>query len=113
MPEDPLYWLQSIDRPDLAFIVTDPSLFCSDFAFDIPDSIQEELEIERPEQVEVMVLVTISRENRREMTINLLGPLIINIEQALGRQIVLDPKIYPLRFPISSHKDRSSCKGLI
>ncbi|NDY42271.1 flagellar assembly protein FliW [Dissulfurirhabdus thermomarina] len=94
------FWLQSVDRPELAFVVISPFLFAPDYSFDIPDAVERELEIERREQVDVLVLVTIPAGNPRAMTANLLGPLVINVERRLGRQLVLDPNRYPLQHPL-------------
>lgn len=99
--KSPFYWLQSVDRPDLAFVVTNPSLFTSDYAFDVPDFIGKELKIEKQEEVLVLVLLTIPKNKPQEITANLLGPMIINTKKMLGRQTILDPKIFPVRFPLS------------
>lgn len=96
----PFLWLQCIDEPDLAFPALDPALICSDYIFEIPDGIQEELGITRREQVQVFVIVTVPRENPKAMTANLLGPVVINVETRLGCQIVLDHTRYPVRFPL-------------
>ncbi len=98
----PFHWLQSIEQPDLAFVVISPNRFFDDYVFDISDTVQEELKIESVDQVDVLVIVTISPDNPGEITANLLGPIIINAERKLGCQIVLDPNIYPVRFPLSS-----------
>ena len=98
--KSPFYWFQSVDRPDLAFVVTNPSIFTSDYAFDVPDFIGKELKIEKQEEVQVLVLLTIPKNKPQGITANLLGPMIINTKKMLGRQTVLDPKIFPVRFPL-------------
>ncbi len=97
----PFFWLQSIDSPELAFAVINPSLIKSDYLVEIPDEIEKELEIERPDQVDVLVIITIRRGSngkKVKMTANLLGPIVINIEKRLACQLVLDPKKYPVRY---------------
>ncbi len=96
----PFFWLQCLDDPDLAFPVIDPAVIHSGYSFEIPDGIQEELEITRVEQVQVLVIVTVPRENPRKMTANLLGPVVLNVETMTGCQIVLDHSRYPLRYPL-------------
>ncbi|MGB9712544.1 MAG: flagellar assembly protein FliW [Dissulfurimicrobium sp.] len=94
------YWLQSVDTPWLAFVVMSPQVFCSDYVFELPDSVQKELRLERAEQAFVMVIVTIPKGNPDEITANLLAPLVINMDERLACQVVLDPSMYPVRFPI-------------
>jgi flagellar assembly factor FliW len=101
----PFLWFQSIDRPELAFLVVNPFLLCSDYAFDIPDAVEKELEIEHREQVDVLVLVTIPPGKPRGITANLLGPLVVNVERHLARQVVLDPSRYPVRYPLVHRPD--------
>ncbi len=98
--ESPFFWLQCLDDPDLAFPVLDPAVILSDYSFEIPDGIQEELGITREEQVQVLVIVTVPRENPRKMTANLLGPVVLNVETMTGCQIVLDHIRYPLKYPL-------------
>lgn len=96
------YWLQSVGTPWLAFVVMSPQVFCSDYAFELPDSVQKELKLERAEQAFVMVIVTIPKNNPKEMTANLLAPLVINMDERLACQVILDPGIYQVQFPIVS-----------
>ncbi|HID98191.1 MAG TPA: flagellar assembly protein FliW [Thermodesulfobacteriaceae bacterium] len=97
----PFYWLQSIDNAELAFVVVSPFSFCSDYSFEIPEQVREELKIDTPEQIDVLVLVTISADRENSITANLLGPLVINMEKQIGCQLVLDPGRYPLQYPLS------------
>ncbi len=99
----PFFWLQSLDSPELAFIVINPSLIVSDYSFEVSDDIEKSLELESPEQAESLVIVTIRRneidkDKKIEMTANLLGPIVINVEKRLACQVVLDPNKYPVRY---------------
>jgi len=97
----PFLWLQSIDSPDLAFVVMDPGFIKSDYTFEIPDEIEKELKINTPEEVDTLVIITIrsdSNGKKIKMSANLLGPIVINVEKRLAAQIVLDPKKFPVRY---------------
>lgn len=94
------FWLQSVENPALAFPVLSPSLFASDYEFEVDDETQSILEIEKAEDVETLVIVTVPQGNPREATANLLSPLIINLKNNCGAQIILDPNIYPIAFPL-------------
>ena len=99
--DSPFLWLQSLNTPELAFVVINPALIVTDYFFEIPDGMERVLELERPSQAEILVLVTFRRregERSVKMSANLLGPLVINAEKRLACQIVLDPKCYPVRY---------------
>ncbi|MDA8162130.1 MAG: flagellar assembly protein FliW [Desulfobacteraceae bacterium] len=94
------YWLQSVDDPWLAFVVISPDVFCSDYEFELKDQVLQELKIERPEQVLVLVTVTVPKGNPGGLTANLLGPVVINMDERLACQVILDPAVYPVAFPV-------------
>ncbi len=99
--DSPFFWLQSLDSPELAFVVINPSLIVSDYAFELPEDAEKELCIENPEQAEALAIVTFRERKNGEskaMSANLLGPIVINVEKRLARQVVLDPNRYPVRY---------------
>jgi flagellar assembly factor FliW len=98
--DSPYYWLQSADDPDVAFVVTDPWLFWPDYDVLIPDEVEEELDLKGPEEVEIMVLVSVrpaEDSEYPEVTANLLGPLVVNSRTRHGCQLVLDDSEYSTR----------------
>jgi flagellar assembly factor FliW len=89
----PFEWLVSIDGTRLRFAIINPMLFLPDYA---PALLKEqllELEIEKPEDVLLYTIVTI-RENPLESTANLVGPLIINRQKRVGKQVIVDDDRY-------------------
>lgn len=89
----PMRWLQSVDDPALAFPVVDPTLFFAEYALTLREDDFEVLRLEEGDEPAVLCLVTIPG-NPREMTINLLGPLVLNADKRLGRQVVLHDSSY-------------------
>ena len=97
----PLALLQSTEEVSIGFIVALPFAFKQDYAFDLSDEDKYDLQIEKEEDVLTYSIVTLN-ETFADSTINLLAPVIINVNKKLGKQIVLqDSKAYPLRFPIN------------
>lgn len=93
-------WLQSVQNPELAFPVTIAGSFGIDYAFELPDQTQEELEINHIDDLLVLNLVVIPHENPRASTINLLAPLIFNIKTKKGSQIILSGTGYVVDYPL-------------
>ena len=44
-PGDSIWWIQSVDEPELAFVVADPAQLYNDYEFDIADADAEKLHL--------------------------------------------------------------------
>ena len=95
----PFMWLQSIDEPDLAFVVLDPWIVQEDYQLDLSLEIRERLEITASEQV-LTLAITVIPQDPKQMTINLRAPLIINTQSKLCEQLVLQDDRYDVRHPV-------------
>ena len=90
-------WLQSLEAPELAFVVTDPALWIPDFQVPIRREQMEQLALESVEDAEVYVIVNRYGE---ALTANLQGPLILNPHNRRGTQLVLADKRWTTRHEI-------------
>lgn len=93
-------WLQSVKTPDLAFVVTMAGFFGIDYTFELPDSAQEDLKITSADDVLALNIVVIPHENPRASTINLLAPLVFNINTRIGAQVVLSGSNFKVDYPL-------------
>ena len=93
----PLLWLQSVRVPELAFVIADPRLFRPDYQVQVKKEDLKTIELTEVEKAEVYVIL-----NRvdGELTANLQGPLVINPDGRLGKQLVLSDKRFPVRYPL-------------
>ena len=90
--QQPFYWLQSLEVPEIAFVLIDPNIFRPDYNPEIPETELEEIELTSSEDSLCLSIVTIP-ENQSDMTANLQGPIIINKKRRIGRQCIsLNPK---------------------
>ena len=97
--ESPFKWLQSIEDPSLAFVITDPLIFLPDYKAKINK--EELVSIQLPEAGKaVIVVIDNIKRDQSEITINLQGPLVINSEKKLAKQCVLPTDDYDLRHVI-------------
>ena len=85
--ESPFFWLQSLDDPDLAFVVMSPTLFRPDYAPAVAEDELKDVGLESVRDALVLVLVVIP-DDPRKMTANLQGPLVIHRKTHLGRQMI-------------------------
>lgn len=91
--ENPFQWLQSITNPNLAFVIVDPFSIFPDYDVIIPKSVQEKLKIESERDVAIYAIVVVPKDIRK-MTVNLLGPIVINVREKIGKQVILDDARY-------------------
>lgn len=110
------FWLQSADEPEIAFIVVNPFDFFNDLEFVIQDEDAFSIGLTRGEDIEVFSLVTIPEGRPEEMRSNLAGPVVVNVRNRLGRQVLI--KEYSPRQPLIPQEMRTtfrqeSCGHLI
>lgn len=88
-------WLQCIDE-DFSIAVMNPFFAKEDYSFEIPESTIKELELNSHEDVAIRTVVVIPEDITKIRT-NLQSPIIINMKNKKGKQIVLEGD-HPLRY---------------
>lgn len=100
--ESPFGILQSTEHIEVGFVVAFPFLFKKDYAFDLSEPDKKALQIKDESDIITYAIVTL-KEPFETSTLNLLAPLLINIKEKIGKQIVLqDNEKYALRHPIGT-----------
>ena len=108
--ESPYVFLQSASTPDLAFLMTIPFIFFPDYEFRLEDAVLESLALENQEDLLLYTLLTIPGSDIREMTANLLAPIVINSRTNEGRQIVLDKSTYRTKHKLFHKQVKAEAK---
>jgi flagellar assembly factor FliW len=85
--DTPLKWLQAVEDPDVAFIVTDPKAVAGEGTITLGDDVVRFLRIEHENDLAVLLMLRVEGE---KVIANLNGPLAINSSRMLGVQAVLD-----------------------
>ncbi len=80
--------LQSADKEDLCWIVIDPFIPFPDYELEVHDEDVASLAIANKEDILTFVVVTIVDGDYKNMTANLVGPIIINIKNKMGKQCI-------------------------
>lgn len=94
----PFSWLQSIENPNLAFVVVNAAEFGDDYQVPLPYK-DKELGLTENDEVAILNLVTI-RPEPTLTTVNLKAPIVVSLSNMKGRQIILDDERYPVRLPL-------------
>ncbi len=98
-------WLQSLDDPDVAFLMTDPKPYkpdyivptrkndMTDLGFDVKDT--------EPLVTYVMVCVAQDENGVKTVSLNLKGPILLNAAKMRGMQCIIDNEKYQSNYVIS------------
>ena len=93
-------WLQSVEDPALAFPIVSVFRLDVDYTIDLPDEVVQILKITNPDSLLVMNIASIPQDNPQGTTINLLAPIIFNLDEQLAGQVILSGSGYDISFPL-------------
>ena len=96
-PGSPFYWLQSMEDPNLAFVIINPLLVMENYVQNLSATDRKHFEGIGEGRIEVCALVTIRTDPVRQMTVNMMAPLVIDIPSRVGRQVILSTAGYLIR----------------
>lgn len=91
--------LHSTEDKDIGFVVASPFEILKSYELNLKDSIIKKLKISKEDDVLILNIVTLNSEIEN-ITVNLKAPIIINIKEKLGEQIVLDNNKYSIKHPL-------------
>lgn len=93
-----LFWIQSADDPQVAFVLTDPTNFFLDYKV-VPDETEcKKLGIVDQEESLTLSVVTVHRD--KSITLNLQAPILYAPERNYGLQVILEKTKYETRTPL-------------
>lgn len=104
----PFSWLHSIDRPELAFVVVNAAEFGEEYAFPLPIG-DGDLDLKETDEVAIINLVSV-RPDPTLTTVNLKAPLVVNLRNMKGIQVVLDDPRFPVRMALYVQEDKKEKK---
>jgi len=98
---DPFISYQSIDDPGLAFILVNPFRFYPNYDFDVEKTFEEmSWSKEDLDKIYVYVIINASGNNPKDVTANLIGPLILNTIKNEVVQVILNTPQYSSKHPL-------------
>jgi len=101
----PFYWLQAEKQPETAFVLIDPKIKFTDYKLKLDAKDREELNLNSDNDIIIFVIVTIY-ENPMDITINLLGPIIINKVTHEAKQVINQNDNYSVKHPLFAKEEK-------
>ena len=104
--QSPFKWMQAYSEPDLAFVIIQPVDFLPEYDLVISHVDLESVNTKNVEDLLVFAIVTIPSDTS-QMTANLQGPIIINPEKKVGRQVISLSDKYKVKHKILEEMQKS------
>ncbi len=95
--------LQPVDQPEISFILLDPFAYFPQYEVEIPEDVIGELQIVNEEKVVVRNIVSWNKLPQHR-TVNLVAPIIFNLDTMQAKQIILQNTDYTIRHPLQTNK---------
>lgn len=85
--QGPFKWLQAVDHPDVAFVVSPPDVF--GIRYNVPERRASVLHIRNPEDLAVLILISFNR-TTRTVRPHVRAPLLLNAASRQAYQWVIE-----------------------
>ena len=99
----PFRWLQAVDNQVLAFVMIEPHVSVSNYELELTQENLRKLKAESIQDISVFVLVTMAKK-MEDVTVNLQGPLLFNLEKRIGLQFIIQDGKFSTRYPLFGDK---------
>lgn len=84
---------------EVSFVTITPFEIYNDYEINLNDETIKELQIDRPEDVLVLSIITLGK-TLETSTMNLQAPLVINIKNNFGKQYIMQNSKYETKHPL-------------
>lgn len=96
--QGPLFWIQSVDDPDIAFILTDPTNFFLEYQLTPEDSERQLLHLDRDDDCFILSVVTVPTDQK--ITVNLAAPILFAPKSNRAIQVIIENSNYSPKTPL-------------
>lgn len=96
--EGPLFWIQSIDDQDIAFVLADPTHFFRDYRVGPDAGERARLGITEKDDCFVLAVVTVSQ--NQKVTLNLAAPILFAPTTNRALQVIVENSPYKVQTPL-------------
>jgi flagellar assembly factor FliW len=100
--ETPLRWLQSVDRPEVAFLIVEPQQVLASYGVEIPRPVLAFLGWTEDGDPDDLLVFVILNAGDGALTANLRAPVVVNARTRRALQLILEDPALSLRHPIAA-----------
>ncbi|MGO4110620.1 flagellar assembly protein FliW [Paenibacillus sp. YAF4_2] len=97
--ELPIRLMQSAEDENITFVIASPFFFYTDYEWDLPESVMQELELTEEKDIEIWSVITLKTDPAKS-TINLLAPIVLNTATNRGKQYIIHDHAFSSRTPL-------------
>lgn len=94
--DSPFKWFQSLDEGAITFVMIDPKLVDPTYHAEITQDKAAMIDLTDPDDAVVSVIITMPS-NPQNMTANFKAPIVFNLKNRKGKQIILNNPAYTTR----------------
>jgi flagellar assembly factor FliW len=98
-------WMQSVDDPDIAFLLTVPDLFIESFALPKKGVQIANIGLKENDEPVLMVMVCVPDGEADFITLNLKGPIVFNYNNMNAMQCIVDNDEFPCDYKVVISKE--------
>jgi len=96
----PFFFMKSLGlSPEISFVCVDPFMICKDYQIRLEHSDLQTLDLKRGEDAFVFTIVTVN-DDPCDITVNLKGPVVLNMKNKRGRQVICEGSEYDVRYRV-------------
>jgi flagellar assembly factor FliW len=96
--QGPLFWIQSVDDPDIAFVLTDPTNFFLEYQLTPEDSERQMLHLGKDDDCYILSVVTVPADQK--ITLNLAAPILFAPKSNRAIQVIVENSNYSSKTPL-------------
>lgn len=85
----PFMWLKDAGGEDTAFLVIEPDGLIDNYDIEISQQDVDFLELSSPQDALILNICTLVSQDPLKITVNLVGPIVVNRQTRKGKQVVL------------------------
>lgn len=94
----PLFWIQSVDDPDMAFVITDPTNFFLNYQVAPDTAERQSLCLEETDEYFVLSIVSVPPD--QSITLNLAAPILFAPKSNRAIQVIIEGNNYSSKTPL-------------
>lgn len=104
-------WMQSVDDPDIAFLLTLPDVFIPDFTLPKKGVQISNIGLKESEEPVLMVMVCVPVGDPGFITLNLKGPIVFNDNNMSAMQCIVDDDDFPCDYKVSISQESAEASA--